>query len=114
MAGKITVTALAAAALVGVLCLGSAQAQGPQTKAPRATAWFGVPTPGPVSDLDKPTFAQDPHITGPHPALFARVKDPSGALSGSKMMGTVRTVTGFSRESRAAGDILWGRVSGRP
>jgi hypothetical protein len=76
-----------------------------------AQAWFGVPTPGPVSPPDKPTFRAGPAAYGPAPAQ-ARPKDD--ALHGERMMADVRRIVDFSLESRAAGDRLYGRISGLP
>jgi hypothetical protein len=94
--------------LAGVLALmaGTASAQ----------AWFGVPTPGPVSPPDRPTFHAGPESYGPAPApARGRPKDDArGSLSGAKLMADVKRIVGFSLESKAAGDLLYGRISGLP
>jgi hypothetical protein len=79
-----------------------------------AQAWFGVPTPGPVSPPDKPTFHAGPAAYGPAPAHVRPKDDPRGSLSGEKMMADVRRIVDFSLESKAAGDKLYGRISGLP
>jgi hypothetical protein len=90
---------------------GSAIAQNPPAP-PRPAAWFGVPTPGPVSDLDKPTFTANANAYGIPPARWGRAVP--AALAGPKLMADVRTIVGFARERKAAGDPLWGRISGLP
>jgi hypothetical protein len=79
-----------------------------------AQAWFGVPTPGPVSPPDKPTFHAGPASYGPAPAHVRPADDVRGALSGDKMMTDVRRIVDFSLERKAAGDLLYGRISGLP
>lgn len=109
---------------VGVACLGltgwtvaEAQPRSPftQIQAARSNvpAWFNLKPPGPESDpttgvvqtldLDIPAL---PASFGPGP------KD--AALSGVALKLDVAIIVGFSLESRAAGDYLWGRVTGRP
>ncbi len=77
-----------------------------------AAPWFGQALPPPVNDPTKPilTTAEDlpaqPAVFGPGP------KSP--LLAGSALKADVRTIVGFSLESKASGDYLWGRVSGTP
>jgi hypothetical protein len=97
--GKLAV-GLAALALMA----GSASAQ----------AWFGVPAPGPVSPPDKPTFRAGPNAYGPAPGHVRPKDDVRGALGGDKMMADVRRIVDFSLASKAAGEPLWGRISGMP
>lgn len=81
-----------------------------------AQAWFGVPTPGPVSPPDQPTFHAGPAAYGPAPApaRFRPKDDTREALGGDKLMADVRTIVNFSLASKAAGDKLYGRISGLP
>ena len=79
-----------------------------------AQAWFGVPTPGPVSPPDKPTFHAGPAAYGPTPAKVRPKDDTTEALTGFKMMADVRAIVDFSLQSKAAGDKLYGRISGLP
>jgi len=79
-----------------------------------AQAWFGVPTPGPVSPVDKPTFVTNADAFGPWPTHVRPKDDATGALAGAKLIEDVRTIVGFSLERRDAGDPLWGRISGLP
>ena len=78
-----------------------------------AAPWFGQRLPPPVNDpgasvvdttkVDLPAL---PATFGPGP------KSP--LLNGERIKADVRTIIGFSLESKAAGDYLWGRVSGTP
>jgi len=95
---------LAAGLAALALTTGSASAQ----------AWFGVPTPGPVSPPDKPTFRSGPVGYGPAPAHVRPKDDARGALAGDKLMADVRRIVDFSLASKAAGDKLYGRISGLP
>ncbi|HET9160854.1 MAG TPA: M28 family peptidase, partial [Caulobacteraceae bacterium] len=103
--------ALAVYALAGSAALAQPPAR-PAPAAPRTTVWFGVPTPGPISDWTKPTFASNPDAYGMPAPRWAR---PTPApLAGAKLMADVRTIVGFARERKDAGDPLWGRISGLP
>ncbi len=79
-----------------------------------AQAWFGVPTPGPVSPPDQPTFHAGPASYGPAPFAGRPKDDVRGALSGPKLLSDVKRIVSFSLESKAAGDLLYGRISGLP
>ncbi|HEX3363539.1 M28 family peptidase [Phenylobacterium sp.] len=79
-----------------------------------AQAWFGTPTPGPVSPSDQPTFHAGPASYGPTPAHVRPKDDTRGSLGGDRMMADVRRIVGFSLASKAAGDKLYGRISGLP
>src|ERR1700754_2594747 len=80
----------------------------------QAQAWFGVPTPGPVSPPDAPTFHAGPASYGPAPFHGRPKDDARGALKGDAMMADVRRIVDFSLASKAAGDKLYGRISGLP
>ncbi len=81
-----------------------------------AQAWFGVPTPPPLSPVDKPTFATNADAYGsiPAPPSLRPKDDARGALKGERLMGDVKIIVDFSLASRDAGDTLWGRLSGMP
>lgn len=98
------------AILSAALAVASGAAQGQPAQTANPPAWFGVPAPGPVSDLDKPTFEVAADAYGPEPFRPARPLPPQ--LAGDKLMADVATIVGFSRERKAAGDPLWGRISG--
>ena len=94
-----------AAGLVAALFAGGAA---------HAQAWFGVPTPGPVTPVDQPTFSTSPEAYGPAPFAGRPKDDATGALAGPRMLADVKTIVGFSLARRDAGDPLWGRISGLP
>jgi len=79
-----------------------------------AQAWFGTPTPGPVSPPDQPTFHAGAPSYGPAPFHGRPKDDIRGALGGDKLMADVKRIVGFSLESKAGGDLLYGRLSGLP
>jgi hypothetical protein len=77
------------------------------------TAWFGLRQPGPETDPTQGVFDTADTDLPARPARFAPGSmDP--ALSGAVIHKDVATLVGFSHESKAAGDYLWGRVTGRP
>jgi hypothetical protein len=100
--------AIAIGTAVALLLCGAAHGQ------PQSQAWFGVPTPGPLSAVDQPTFATGPEAYGPAPFAGRPKDDVTGALKGERMLADVSTIVGFSLASRDAGDPLWGRISGLP
>ena len=76
-------------------------------------AWFNLALPGPESDpslgivqIDGVDIPAQPAVFGPGP-MDAR-------LGGAAVKRDLRTIVGFSLESRARGEYLWGRVTGRP
>lgn len=92
-----------------------------QTAASRATRttsqsgpWFGTALPPALSDPTKPVMKYDdtvspiaanfPHVPGRHDEL----------LDGVELKKAMKTIVGFSLESYAAGDKVWGRRSGTP
>jgi hypothetical protein len=81
--------------------------------AAQAQAWFGQPLPGPLNDPAQPvveTLKTD--LPGDVLRLGPGPKSP--LLNGERIKQDVRTIVGFSLESRASGQFLWGRVSGTP
>lgn len=76
-------------------------------------AWFNLRLPGPETDpVRGPLDAAGPSLPA-RPASFAPgPMDP--ALGGAAIREDVARIVGFSHESRAAGDYLWGRITGRP
>ena len=105
--------------------LSAAVAQAQQTQAPLRSpfgeaiparsdnpAWFNFKLPGPESDPDT-WVVQNSGLDLPAiPALFGPgPKDPN--LGGAALKQDLLTIVGFSLQSRADGDYLWGRVTGR-
>jgi hypothetical protein len=77
-----------------------------------AAPWFGQHLPPPVNDPTKPIL-QAPEDLPLQPAAFGP-GPMSSLLSGAGIKADVATIIEFSLESRAAGDYLWGRISGAP
>jgi len=78
----------------------------------RAAPWFGQVLPPPVNDPTKPVLPVKDDLP-PQPATFGP-GPKSPLLAGERIKADVVTIVGFSLESRAAGDYLWGRMSGAP
>lgn len=96
--------------LLLALALGSAVgfAQAPQQDKP----WFGLPLPPGLGDPHTPVVP----VVG-IAASGARV--PAGEeryeeLEGPRIRQNLEKIVGFSKQSRAAGDRVWGRVTGFP
>jgi hypothetical protein len=76
-------------------------------------AWFNLRLPGPETDPIKGVFSTANIDLPARPAVFAPgPMDP--ILSGTSIYRDVTTIVGFSHESKAAGEYLWGRITGRP
>ena len=76
-------------------------------------AWFNFALPGPetdvtsgVVDIAKTDLPALPLTFGPGPR--------HASLNGSAIHADVQKIVGFSLESKAAGEFLWGRVTGKP
>lgn len=101
--------ALRGGALVFVLTAGAMlAAQTPRANAP----WFGLALPPGLGDPHRPVVP----VAGVTPPT-ARV--PSGEetfteLRGDRIRKDLETIVGFSKQSHAAGDRAWGRVTGFP
>lgn len=76
-------------------------------------AWFSLQLPGPETDPAEGAFDTRGTDLPARPALF-----PPGPLASPLDGGVIHRdlarIVGFSHESRAAGEYLWGRVTGRP
>ena len=77
-----------------------------------AEPWFGQRLPPPVNDPTKPILLAADDLL-PQPASFGP-GPMSALLSGDRIKADVARIIGFSLQSRAAGDYLWGRLSGAP
>jgi len=80
--------------------------------AAHADPWFGQRLPPPVNDPTKSILVATDDLP-PQPATFGS-GPTSPLLSGERIKADVAIIIGFSLESRAAGDYLWGRMSGAP
>src|SRR6266487_4785164 len=74
-------------------------------------AWFGTPVPPALSDPRKPVMKHDDQFA-PLPTHFApRPGRHDELLDGAVLKTDHRKIVGFSLESLAAGDKVWGRRS---
>jgi hypothetical protein len=100
----------ASAVIMTALALSAA---GLGAQSPRATAmWFGVPLP---------PAAHDPHqavvdVTKAEPPVLRLPAGdiPDADMGGPRIRKDVEAIVGFAKQSRAAGDRVWGRVTGLP
>lgn len=76
-------------------------------------AWFGLRTPGPRTDPREGPYGHD-LVTLPSRAAHFAPGPMDPVLDGGAVRSDVAAIVEFSHESRAAGDYLWGRVTGRP
>ncbi|HEY5722144.1 MAG TPA: M28 family peptidase [Allosphingosinicella sp.] len=76
-----------------------------------AEPWFGQALPPPLNDPTVAVVKTDGSDLPAQPALFGP-GPTSPYLDGARIKADVRTLAAFSLESRAAGEYLWGRVSG--
>jgi len=97
---------VAALALVGPVL-----AQSPASEA-AASAWYGLSLPQGLSDPFEPVVPFTGGSIGTTPPL--KPFPASSPLSGARILADVKTIIDFSRASRASGDGMWGRISGRP
>ena len=79
-----------------------------------AAPWFGQkPPPTAANDPTKEMIATTSADLPEQPARFAP-GPRSPVFEGKRMLADVKTAVGFALESRASGDVVWGRVSGTP
>jgi hypothetical protein len=76
------------------------------------TSWFGVPLP--ARGLDPHLPVVDVARVMPAPVVSPAGEERSPALSGASVRRDLETIVGFSKQSRADGDKVWGRVTGFP
>jgi len=97
------------AALAIACCLAAAA-----LAAQERTAWFGTPVPPPANDPRKPVMKYD-DVWPPVPAQFThRPGRFDELLDGAALKRDHKTIVGFSLESLAAGDTVWGRRAATP
>ncbi|MFV3130923.1 M28 family peptidase [Niveispirillum sp. KHB5.9] len=86
---------------------------GPEPARSGDAAWFGLRLPEPETDPATGAFQTARTDLPARPAVFAPgPMDP--LFNGAALYADVATIVGFSHESRAAGEYLWGRITGRP
>jgi len=77
-------------------------------------AWFGTPVPPPLSDPRKPIMKHDDAFA-PLPVPFVRRPGRHDELlDGTALKADHKRIVGFSLESLASGDKVWGRRAATP
>jgi hypothetical protein len=74
--------------------------------------WFGIALPSGMGDVHKPVV--NVKNATPAPAKVPAGEEKFSALRGAEIYRDVASIVGFSKQSRAAGDKVWGRVTGFP
>ena len=75
-------------------------------------AWFGVPQPNGLGDPHRPVV--DVRTVTPPAVRVPGGEERFSDLAGAKIRRDLETIVGFSKQSRSAGDRVWGRVTGFP
>ena len=76
------------------------------------TAWFGLPLPAGLGDPHKPVVNVS-SVTPPAP-IVPTGEGPDPEFVGAAIRKDLESIIGFSKESRTAGNRVWGRVTGFP
>src|SRR5258708_15512400 len=98
----------------GLILLRVALAAAAMPPAADNAAWFGTPVPPDVSDPRKPVMKYD-EVFAPVPVHFAhRAGRPDDLLDGAALKKDHKKIVGFSLESLAADDKVWGRRAATP
>jgi hypothetical protein len=74
--------------------------------------WFGLAPPTGLGDVHKPVV--DMRSATPAPATVPTGEGQFVELQGAAIYRDVATIVGFSKQSRADGNKVWGRVTGFP
>src|SRR5262245_10523496 len=96
----------AAVGTVAVLVAATSHAQ------TQSAAWFGLPQPGGISAPHRPVV--DVSKLNVPAAIVPPGEERYRELQGARIRRDVATIVGFSKRSYAAGDKVWGRVTGFP
>jgi hypothetical protein len=88
-------------------------AQSPARSPAQSPAWLSTPLPPPLSDPTKPVVKYD-DVFAPLATNFPRSDTREVPLDGAALKRDMKTIVGFSLESYAAGDKLWGRRASTP
>ncbi|MEX0619246.1 MAG: M28 family peptidase [Pseudohongiellaceae bacterium] len=103
------ICAVLAAALTAVVPTVLSQTSSPQSD---QSPWFGLPLPPGIGDPHQPTVAAEE--ASPAPAEYPAEEAGYTTLQGERIYPLVDEIIGFSRQSRAQGNRVWGRVTGFP
>jgi hypothetical protein len=82
-----------------------------QVQSQTSVAWFGAALPRGLGDPHRPVVDVRPAAP---PARVPGGEERYGDLTGARIRRDLETIVGFSKQSRAAGDRVWGRVTGFP
>ena len=100
-----------AVGVAAVLCCGAGVGLAQRNQA--ATAWFGLPLPPPgLGDPHKPVV-DVAGVTAP-PVSLPPGEGPVPEFAGPAIRKDLERIIDFSKESRAAGNRVWGRITGFP
>ena len=81
--------------------------------AAQSHAWLGVTPPSGLALPPQLAVLDDGRFTAP-PAAVPPGEERHTELQGERVLGYLEQIVGFSRQSRANGEMMWGRVSGFP
>lgn len=95
--------------VIAVSSIAPASAQAPAGGA----AWFGLAPPPGLGDPHRSAIPIDAELAVA-PAVVPSGEEINTALRGDAILRDVETIVGFSKQSRAGGDQMWGRITGRP
>jgi hypothetical protein len=79
----------------------------------QSDAWLGVPLPGPLALPPQLSVLHDPGFSAA-PARVPAGEEGYRDLEGEPIRALLREIVGFAQQSRADGELMWGRVSGLP
>ena len=83
-----------------------------QVQSQGSGTWFGLAVPNGLADPHRPVV--DVRTVTPPAVRVPGGEERYSDLAGAKMRRDLETIVGFSKQSRAAGDRVWGRVTGFP
>jgi hypothetical protein len=83
----------------------------PTAASAQSTAWLGVPPPSGLANPPQHSVLGDGRFTAP-PAPVPAGEERFTELEGERVFDYVEDIVGFSHDSRASGELMWGRVSG--
>jgi hypothetical protein len=85
----------------------------PVGAAAQSTAWLGVAPPPGLALPPQLAVLDDGHFAAPALAVPAG-EERNTELAGPRVFEWLEQIVGFSHQSRANGEIMWGRISGLP
>jgi hypothetical protein len=85
----------------------------PDDASAQSTAWLGVAPPGGLALPPQLAVLDDGHFAAPAPTVPAG-EERNVELAGPRVLSWLEDIVGISRQSRANGEIMWGRITGLP